>query len=235
MHKIRHIGCILFISGSSCFRVFIAFAVHNFFLYKFWGLFRFELVLRQNYSSKISITYTRRSKLRYLIMLLCAWNRLPKNITYFSLISSSALFLFVSFAFPIRNFHVVCFSRTIYIALFLEQCKQNASGCLWGMGVGGVMQLVFPELSLWTFNYILSAKSSKKRLAADSTQRRTTFSFARMARWTNSECGYTARVYNNMVVKMLCWGRFTRAPRMCNNGHFRVTAYVLCFTLTPTA
>jgi hypothetical protein len=109
------------------------------------------------------------------------------------------------------------------------------------MGVGGVMQLVFPELSLWTFNYILSAKSSKKRLAADSTQRRTAVSFTRMVRWTNSECGYTrskpsltARVYKYMVIKMFC-GRFTRTPRRWNNSHFRLAAHVLCFTLTPLA
>jgi hypothetical protein len=124
-------------------------------------------------------------------MLLCTCNRLPKNIIYFSLISSSALFLFLSFTFPSRNFHVVRFSRTISIALFFEQCKQSTGGCLWGMGVRGVTQLVLPELSLWTFNYILSAKSSKKRLAAHSTQRWTTVSFTRIARWTHSECGYT--------------------------------------------
>jgi len=146
------------------------FRIHNFFLYTFWGLYNFELVLRQNYSSDNSITYTRPSKMLCLIML-CACNRLPRYIIYFSLISSSALFLFLSFTFPSRNFQVVCFSRTISIALFLEQRKQSTGGCLWGMGVGGVMQLVFPELSLWTFNYILSAKSSKKRLAAHSTQK----------------------------------------------------------------
>ena len=80
------------------------------------------------------------------------------------------------------------------------------------MGVGGVMQLVFPQFSLWTFNYILSAKSSKKRLPAHSTRRWTTVSFTRIARWTHSECGYTrskppltVSVYKYMVMKMLFW------------------------------
>ena len=170
-------------------------------------------------------------------MLLCSCNRLPKNIIYFSLISSSSLFLFLSFTFASRNFHVVCFSRTISIALFLEQCKQSTGGCLWGMGVGGVMQLVFPELSLWTFNYILSAKSSKKRLTAHSTQRWTTVSFTRIARWTHSECGYarskpllTVSVYKYTEMKML-WGRLTRKPRRWNNSNIGLVEYVLYFTL----
>jgi len=171
-------------------------------------------------------------------MLLCARNRLPKNSVCFSFISSSALFLFLSFTFPSRNLHVVCFSRTISIALFLEQCKHCTGGCLWGMGMGGLMQLVFPELSLWTFNYVLSAKLSKKRLARHSTRRWTTVSFRRTARWTHSECGYTrskppftVNVYKYMVMKMLFIDRFTRKTRRWNNSHLHLVAYVLCFTL----
>jgi hypothetical protein len=87
--------------------------LHNFLLYIFRWLYRFEPVHRQNYSSNVRTTLTVLLTMFCLVTLFCAF-RLFVQKYYIIFVSSFFCFLSVFiFTLNIRNFHLAWFPQTL--------------------------------------------------------------------------------------------------------------------------